>query len=90
MHALLPNNAKPISVLHGQLILVLRKQTAISYQQSAETEFPADSREPRAESPAQAYLTLYHPAAALYNGSMRQTLLDDFAKIPGYMDKIIG
>lgn len=36
----------------------------------------------------QAYLPLYHPAAALYNGSMRQTLLDDFAKIPGYMDQI--
>jgi uracil-DNA glycosylase family 4 len=36
----------------------------------------------------QAYLALYHPAAALYNGGMRQTLLDDFAKIPGYMDKL--
>jgi DNA polymerase len=28
------------------------------------------------------YFPLYHPAAALYNGGMRQTLLDDFAKIP--------
>ena len=36
------------------------------------------------------YLPLYHPAAALYNGGMRQTLLDDFAKIPQYMDKITG
>lgn len=27
------------------------------------------------------YLPLYHPAAALYNGGMRQTLIDDFAKI---------
>jgi DNA polymerase len=27
-------------------------------------------------------LPLYHPASALYNGSMRQTLMDDFAKIP--------
>ncbi len=27
-------------------------------------------------------LPLYHPAAALYNGSMRQTLIDDFARIP--------
>lgn len=26
-------------------------------------------------------LPLYHPAAALYNGSMRQTLIDDFSKI---------
>lgn len=36
----------------------------------------------------QHYLPLYHPASALYNGSMRQTLLDDFAKIPEYMDQI--
>ena len=30
----------------------------------------------------QVYMPLFHPAAALYNGSMRQTLMDDFAKIP--------
>ena len=28
------------------------------------------------------YLPLFHPAAALYNGAMRQTLIDDFNKIP--------
>jgi DNA polymerase len=27
-------------------------------------------------------LPLFHPAAALYNGAMRQTLIDDFATIP--------
>ncbi|CAN5625031.1 uracil-DNA glycosylase [soil metagenome] len=27
-------------------------------------------------------MPLFHPAAALYNGAMRQTLLEDFAKIP--------
>lgn len=36
----------------------------------------------------QHYLPLYHPAAALYNGGMRTTLLEDFAKIPEIMDKI--
>lgn len=30
----------------------------------------------------QVYLPLFHPAAALYNGGMRQTLVDDFNKIP--------
>lgn len=40
------------------------------------------------EKDGQHYLPLYHPAAALYNGSMRETLLQDFAKIPGYMDQI--
>lgn len=34
------------------------------------------------------YLPLYHPAAALYNGSMRSVLLEDFSKIPAYMDRI--
>ena len=28
------------------------------------------------------FMPLFHPAAALYNGSMRQTIMDDFAKIP--------
>lgn len=30
----------------------------------------------------QTFLALYHPAAALYNGGMRETLKNDFAKIP--------
>lgn len=33
-------------------------------------------------------LPLFHPAAALYNGGMRQTLIDDFAKIPAILKKI--
>lgn len=33
-------------------------------------------------------LPLYHPAAALYNGSMRQVLLDDFATVPSIITKI--
>ncbi len=34
------------------------------------------------------FLPLYHPAAALYNGSMRATLLEDFKKIPLALKKI--
>lgn len=33
------------------------------------------------------YLPLYHPAAALYNGGLRQTLLADFQKIPVILKK---
>lgn len=36
----------------------------------------------------QVYLPLYHPAAALYNGAMRQLLIDDFAKIPLIIEKL--
>ncbi|HEX5744368.1 MAG TPA: uracil-DNA glycosylase [Candidatus Saccharimonadales bacterium] len=34
------------------------------------------------------YLPLFHPAAALYNSSMRQTLVDDFESIPAIIEKI--
>lgn len=36
----------------------------------------------------QVYLPLYHPAAALYNGGLRQTLMEDFARIPLILEKI--
>jgi len=34
------------------------------------------------------YYHVYHPAAALHNGSLRQVILDDFAKIPMALVKI--
>jgi DNA polymerase len=34
------------------------------------------------------FYTLYHPAAALYNGSMRKVLLKDFSRIPKLLKKI--
>lgn len=36
----------------------------------------------------QVYLPLFHPAAALYNGGMRQTLIEDFARIPRILAQI--
>jgi DNA polymerase len=36
----------------------------------------------------QVFYTLYHPAAALYNGSMRETLIKDFKRIPKIIAKI--
>jgi DNA polymerase len=36
----------------------------------------------------QIFYTLYHPAAALYDGSMRQILIKDFKRIPKVLKKI--
>ena len=33
-------------------------------------------------------MPLFHPAAALYNGSLRQTLMDDFLKVPTVIEKL--
>ena len=34
------------------------------------------------------YFALYHPAAALYNGGLRETLFQDFSNIPGILKQI--
>lgn len=36
----------------------------------------------------QTFFVLYHPAAALYNGSLRKTLIEDFKKIPQVLSRI--
>lgn len=36
----------------------------------------------------QVFYTLYHPAAALYNGGMRELLIKDFKRIPKVLAKI--
>lgn len=36
----------------------------------------------------QVYMPLFHPAAALYNSSMRSVLIDDFMRIPQVLAKI--
>lgn len=36
----------------------------------------------------QVFFALYHPAAALYNGSMREVLIKDFRRIPKVLEKI--
>lgn len=36
----------------------------------------------------QIFYTLYHPAAALYNGGMREVLIKDFKRIPKVLEKI--
>jgi DNA polymerase len=33
-------------------------------------------------------MPLFHPAAALYNGAMRETLMDDFAKLPSIVRRV--
>ncbi len=38
--------------------------------------------------PTKYFYALYHPAAALYDGSMREVLLADFKKIPKILEKI--
>ncbi|MGH7156992.1 MAG: uracil-DNA glycosylase [Candidatus Saccharimonadales bacterium] len=78
--AFLPFLKKQLQVIKPKLVVTLGRH-------SMEVLLPADLKisqvhgQPKRYK-GQVYLPLFHPAAALYNNSMRQTLMDDFAKIP--------
>jgi DNA polymerase len=33
---------------------------------------------------------MYHPAAALHQGSLRRTIMDDFKKLPGILNEVLA
>jgi len=74
MESFLPNVR--ISNVHGQPKRIRIKNSELGMKKS-------DS-----QVAAWVVLPLFHPAAALYNGSMRQTLIDDFARIPHILAQI--
>lgn len=74
-----------ISKIHGQpkRIRINMRQQAERMQQGETGVSPESSH-----GMTIVILPLFHPAAALYNGSMRQTLIDDFAKIPLVVEQV--
>lgn len=66
-----------ISTVHGQ-----PKRIGIKYPVSSSRRNAVKRTE------SLIILPLFHPAAALYNGGMRNTLLEDFARIPQILELI--
>lgn len=97
-----PNNRDPLeeeaqvctsNYLFKQLKLIKPKLIVTLGRHSMQTFFPQiksiGSVHGKAYKKAgQVYLILYHPAAALYQNSLKQTLKDDFGKIPEIMELI--
>ncbi len=96
-----PNNRDPLPsekadflpYLHKQLRVIQPKIVVTLGRHSMDSLIPGmlqisrDHGQPKRYK-GQVYLPLFHPAAALYNGGLRQTLLDDFAQIPLILKKI--
>lgn len=82
----LPFLLKQIAIIKPKLICFLGRHSMSAFLSDQGTISQIHGQLIRKDN--QWYLPLYHPAAALYNGGMRQTLLDDFQKVPEYMDRI--
>jgi len=81
----LPFLAKQLEVIRPLLVVTLGRHSMDSLLPKMKIS-EAHGKPMRFKS--QVYLPLFHPAAALYNGSLRKTLIEDFAKIPALMNKI--
>jgi len=79
-----------IKIIQPKLIVTLGKHSMerfFSNQKISEVHGKA-LRKDFPEIGKQVFLSLYHPAAALYNGSMREILIKDFKRIPKVLEKI--
>lgn len=79
-----------IKIIQPQLIVTLGRHSLERFlpdRKISEVHGKAMRRE-NPEIGKQVFYALYHPAAALYNGGMRETLIKDFKKIPKVLEKI--
>jgi uracil-DNA glycosylase len=79
-----------IKIIQPKLIVTLGKHSMerfLTNQKISQIHGKALRRE-IADLGKQIFYTLYHPAAALYNGSMREVLIQDFKKIPKVLEAI--
>ena len=83
--AFMPYLVKQLSIIQPKLIVFLGRHSMGNF-------FPELSisqvHGKALRKDGQLYLALYHPAAALYNGNMRATLIDDFKRIPKVLAKL--
>ncbi|MDB5181285.1 MAG: Phage polymerase-related protein [Candidatus Saccharibacteria bacterium] len=94
--AFLPYLQAQLEVIQPKVVVTLGRHSANSFlpdlQISREHGHPKQVQLAFRDDPSQVLeviiLPLFHPAAALYNGGLRQTLLDDFLTIPDIIKKI--
>lgn len=80
--AFLPYLQRQLDVIEPKLVVMLGRHSMDSLVPGL--KISEVHGQPRSHN-GQVYLPLYHPAAALYNGSLRQTLIDDFKAIPAIL-----
>lgn len=83
--AFLPYLYKQIAIIQPKMIVTLGRHSMEAFLPGLRISEVHGQPKRRA---GIVYLPLYHPAAALYNGGMRDTLIQDFAKIPKILDQI--
>lgn len=84
-----PYLARQIEIIRPKLIVFLGRHSLNRFFPAAKiTDVHGQAFRRQWQGRDQAFLALYHPAAALYKGSMREILSEDFQKIPKLLSEI--
>lgn len=83
--AFMPYLMRQIEIIKPKLIVFLGRHAMSVFM--PELRISQVHGQPKRKN-GQVYLPLFHPAAALYNGGMRQTLVEDFNKIPAILKQL--
>lgn len=94
--AFLPYLQEQLEIIQPKLIVALGRHSGgaflpdlrISQDHGKPKRIQLQFHDDKTKSFAVVVLPLYHPAAALYNGGMRETLVADFALIPAILEKV--
>ncbi len=83
--AFLPYLQQQLDIISPKLIVFLGRHAMSVFM--PELKISQVHGQPKRKN-GQVYLPLFHPAAALYNGGMRQAVIEDFNKIPAILEQI--
>lgn len=85
--AFLPYLRRQLEVIEPKLVVTLGRHASGTFLPESTFKISRVHGEPR-KIKGLVVMPLFHPAAALYNGGMRETLMEDFRKIPKVIDLI--
>lgn len=89
IEACFPYLSRQIELVNPDLIVFLGRHALNRFFPSLKiSEVHSQAFRKKLNDKPQVFLALYHPAAALYNSGMRETLISDFSKIPKLLEKI--
>jgi uracil-DNA glycosylase family 4 len=87
IEAFMPYLKEQLAVIEPALIVFLGRHAMSVFM--PELKISQVHGQPKRKN-GQVYLPLFHPAAALYNGGMRATVIEDFNKIPKIIELVKG
>lgn len=78
-----------IKLIKPKVIVTLGRHSLTYFLPNTKiSEVHGKAQEVQKNNETQVYYPLYHPAAALYNGSLQSVLLEDFSRLPQLLEQL--